>query len=389
MTYHPLAYWGSDSESYYSFTYRLFSEGVLSIPQKRRYLYPLLLLPISMLPGSPLQWLAFFQHLMGLLTLLPLAYVVRKVFVGWKLWIIPLTVIYAGMPVILWYEHELLGEAFFFDSLIWTFAAWVAWVSRIGRGDRGTVIWWIFFACLALCVTTKPAARFFWPGLVIGLVYVRAWRFLRWPHWTALGALIVTMLTMGDGKQAARLLYSSAFPLTVLDSPKHADLKAELAPLVRHTNARLDYFYFEDDQVKNLLRGGFMDGGYPAWASLAKNGGDDGLRKAMKDLALEAIFAHPVQFIYIGIQRAVACMDWTVFKIDRFEHGDYALNFAPDLAELIHEKADKKLRMRAMVFGIPRNDRFALEAYQARFEPPGHEAAAKFINGYVTWATAQ
>jgi hypothetical protein len=64
-------------------------------------------------------------------------------------------------------------------------------------------------------------------------------------------------------KQAARLLYSSAFPLTVLDSPKHADLKAEIAPLVRVNRARLDYYYYEDDQAKNLLRGGFRTGAIP------------------------------------------------------------------------------------------------------------------------------
>ncbi len=388
LAYHPLAYWGSDSESYFSFAYRLLHEGILSIPEKRRYVYPLLLLPVSVLPGSVLGWLAIFQHAMGLLTLLPLAYAIRKIFAAWKCWIVPLTVIYAGMPIVLWYEHELLGEAFFFATLIWAFAAWVAWVSRIERKDPAPDVWWIFLACLALCVLTKPAARFFWPGLVIGIVYVRAWRFLRWPQWTGLGALIVAMLTMGDGKQAARLLYSSAFPLTVLESSRHADLKADVAALVRANRARLDYYYYEDNDAKNLLRRGYRTGNYPAWQALEKNGGDKGLSRAMRDLALEAIFAYPVEFIYIGVQRAVSSINWTIFKIRRYEQGDYMKNFGPDFADRVEDKDAKKLGMIASVFDVEPGQASSLAEYQRRVEPAGREVPAKWMNQYVAWATS-
>ena len=161
MSYLPLAYWGSDSRSYFSFTEILLTEGELSLYDKRRYLYPIFLLPVTLLPGSPLAWLAWIQHALGLATLVPLAYLLRKTLVGWRVFIVPLTVLYAGMPILIWYEHELLAETIFFDAVVWMFAGWVAFASQM-RVDRARVMWWWFFAAFAVVILTKPAGRFFW-----------------------------------------------------------------------------------------------------------------------------------------------------------------------------------------------------------------------------------
>ncbi len=345
----PYAYWGSDSDSYFSFTYRLLVDGVGSIPEKRRYVYPLLLLPTGVLPGGALWWVAVGQHLLGLLTILPFAYVVRKVFGRWRWWVVPVTLVYAGTPMLVWYEHELLGEAFFFAMLVWAFAGWAAWVGRIelgGAGGRGVVAWWLFFAALALAVMTKPSGRFFWPGLVIGLIYLRAWRWVRWPQWVGLAALLVVSWTMGEGTQAARLLYTSAFPLTQLETASHADLKAEVAPLVRAARERLNIYYGEDDAAKQFLREDYRTKAYPAWRALRKAGGDRDYA-AMRDLALEGIFAEPHLFVYIALQRTVAALNWSVFKEERFEPEYFPRKFEGRFEDLLEEPA--KLRM---LFGL-------------------------------------
>ena len=72
-SYLPYAYWGSDSRSYFSFAELLLDSGKISLYDKRRYLYPIYLLPVSMLPGATLKWVAWIQHLGGLLTLVPLS----------------------------------------------------------------------------------------------------------------------------------------------------------------------------------------------------------------------------------------------------------------------------------------------------------------------------
>ena len=71
--------------------------------------------------------LPLFQHAFGLSTLLPLAYAVRKTFVCWRLWIVPITVVYAGLPIVLWCEHELLADHFFFATLLWTWKCRSSW----------------------------------------------------------------------------------------------------------------------------------------------------------------------------------------------------------------------------------------------------------------------
>lgn len=352
--YQPLAYWGSDSESYFSFAYRLLNEGVASIPAKRRIIYPILLLPVTMLPGSPLQWLLFFQHVMGLLTLIPLAYCVRKAFAGWRWWVIPVTAIYAGMPMIIWYEHELLAEAFFFASFIWAAAAWFSWIGRARIGLPSGRMWWFFVAMLALCVWTKPAGRFFWPGIFIGLIYVRAWRFLKWPHWIAIVVVTVVSWSLGEGTQASRLLYTSSFPLTNLDSPLHAELKAEIAPLVRESRERLDYYYLEDTGPKQFLAGGFRSGDYPAWQALDRSG--DARFDAMRELALEGIKENPHLFLYIGLQRTVGSMNWTAFKLRRFNADYFQDRFEPLYEEMVGKKAGKA-RMLQVVLGLPQTER--------------------------------
>jgi len=172
LSYLPYAYWGSDSRSYFSFAHKLLSEGYISLDEKRRFFYPIFMVPVSLLPGAPLKWLAWIQHGFGLLTLLPLAYAVRKSFVHWRWWIVPVTVLYAGLPVILWYEHELLGETMMFAGVVWAFAGWCAWVSEERRARAEQLFWW-FFVPFTLVILTKPSARFFWPGLLLGLLAVQ------------------------------------------------------------------------------------------------------------------------------------------------------------------------------------------------------------------------
>jgi hypothetical protein len=161
LSYLPYAYWGSDSRSYYGFTEQLLDTGKISLYDKRRYLYLIGMLPVTLLPGSTLRWLAWIQHLGGLATLVPLAYCVRKAFVGWKAWVVPVTVAYAGLPLLIWYEHELLAECLFFHAVVWMLAGWLAFAPS--RGPAVIRNFWWFFAGFATVVLTKPAGLFLWP----------------------------------------------------------------------------------------------------------------------------------------------------------------------------------------------------------------------------------
>jgi hypothetical protein len=322
LSYSPYAYWGSDSESYSSFAYQMLTTGDFSMNAKRRYLYPILMVPMSALPGSPLRWVALFQHAAGLLTVVPLAYVLRKCLAQWRWTIIPATLAYATMPVVLWYEHEVLAEHLFFSALIWGMAGWCAWIPNGDRKAGGASFWWLFTALAALSLT-KPSARFFWPGLVAGAVLFGAWRHLNRKGWIAILLLLAAMATVGQKGQGLRLLYTTAFPLTQLDTPQHAEFKAEIRQKVEPLRRNIWAYHALEDET--FLRNPWRDPDCPTWRRLENN--DKLKNEVYRDLALEAVRAHPGLFLSIGVQRAISSANPAEFDTNRFEADYFARRF--------------------------------------------------------------
>jgi hypothetical protein len=381
MSYLPYGYWGSDSKSYYSFAHMFLSEGYISLDEKRRYLYPLLMAPVSLLPGAPLKWIAWLQHGFGLLAVLPLAYVVRKTLVFWRWWIVPVTVAYVGLPMFLWYEHELLAEVLFFGALAWSFGGWTAWVMEKDPARARRLFWW-FFTPLAVFLLTKPSGRFVLPGIVVGLVMVRAWRVLDWRRWTALGVLFAVSLTVGSKKQAAWLLYVASFPLTQLETPKHAEYKAELRPIVEPYILDIDAYYARDDFPFDFLDSPSEEKAPPLWAALDKDANKK--RALYMDLAMEGIKADPLGFLYLGAQRLVASANMAGFDDDRFEAGYYAGRFAGHYETARRAVAEGKKTSVPMAFGLPKNVPLPpYEEFRQQLSAPPGTFAESTVLGWV------
>ena len=377
LHYLPYAYWGSDSNSYFSFAHKLLGGGYISLNEKRRYLYPLLMVPVTALPGAPLQWLAWLQHGFGLLTLVPLAYVIRKSFALWRLWIVPLTVLFAGHPMILWYEHELLGETIFFALLVWAFAGWVAWVQE-PRLERSQQLFWWFFVPLALFLLTKPSGRFVLPGVCVGLLVVASWRKLDRRGWIALAALCLVTLTVGSKKQGAWLLYVATFPLTQIDSPLHAEYKAEIRKDVEAARREIDTYYIQDEWAFSFLEHPDRQTERTLWQALK----DDEKKKTRlyMDLAVEGVKARPDLFIYLALQRLIGSANLSEFKEDRFTGEFYVERFEHHYEEA-REKEKHAVRL---AFNLPA--RGALPDYaefQQRLSPAPGSFAARAVQGWV------
>jgi hypothetical protein len=361
----PFAYWGSDSSSYFWFAQRLLTEGAISLPAKRQLLYPIFLVPVAALPGATLVWLAWLQHALGLATVAVVGYCVRKIFVGWKLWIIPCTVLYSVLPVLVWYEHELLGEAVFAHALAWAFAGWLAWDAR----DRAPSAWIFFLVPFAICVLTKSAGRFFWPGIILGLIATRAWRYLRWPQWTAIAVVFVVSWVIGETSQGARLLYTSTFPLTVMHSPLHADLKEEIAELVTRKRTRLATYHLDDSEPKEFLRKGHRDASkYPLWRELSHD--QKKLWKTARELALEGIQADPTAYTGIALRRAGASFDLATFKTQRF-----LPEYFPERFSDHYEKIAESPPLMRMLFGGD----FSYEELARRMAPSRWQSSGMWL----------
>jgi hypothetical protein len=381
LSYHPYAYWGSDSRSYYSFARMLLGEGAISLDEKRRYIYPLLMVPVSLLPGVPLRSLAWLQHCMGLLGVLPLAYIARRTFHAWRWWVVPLTVAYVGVPLFLWYEHELLAEAFFFSTFLWAFAGWVAWTGQ-EEPARARRLFWLFFAALAAFLLTKPSARFVVPGVVLGLVSVRAWRVLGWRQGVALGLLAGATLTVGSKKQAAWLLYVACFPLTQFDTPQHSEYKAELRAYAKPYAHGIDAYYANDGGMFKFLESPSEEQGPPLLSSLDR---DPQLKQRIyMDLALEAVRARPLDFLHLGAQRLIASCNLGDFRSDRFESG----YFPGKLERLLREAGEGRGKRRSasipMAFGFDAGAPIPeLEQLRSRIAPAPGGVAERFVLGWV------
>lgn len=378
LSYSPYAYWGSDSNSYYSFAEQLLSSGKISLYDKRRYVYPLLLLPVSLLPGSDLRWLAWLQHGLGLITLVPLAYCVRKTFAHWRWLVVPVTAVFAGIPILIWYEHELLAESVFFAAALWACAGWMAWVSE-SRPERKRRLWWLFFAAFAVLVLTKPAGRFFWLGIIVGLVAAGAWRFLRWREYAALAVAGVLTLTIGQDSQGMWLLYTSAFPLTRLDTPLHAAYKAEVSDLVAEAQRNLHEFKIDEDRAwKQFLKHPEEHPERPLWEKLGR---DLKLRnKVYRDLALEGIRSRPDLFALIATQKIMSSANPDDFKAERFETGRYARKFE-HLYERYTTESPRRLRM---LFGLASRDPLPpYEEVRRWIEPHPDSRAAVWLTAYA------
>ena len=374
LNYQPYTFYGADSRSYFKFANDLLTSGAISLNEKRRFLYPILMVPIAALPGTPMVWLAWLQHAFGLATLVPLAYVARKTFAHWRLWIIPVTVIYAGFPLFIWYEHELLGENVFYALFLWSFAGWVAWISE-QRKERALRLFWCFFIPFALFILTKPSGRFAWPGIGIGLLVVAAWRRLDWKRIVAIVALMVVTLFVGAKKQGAWLFYVATFPLTQTETPLHADYKAEIRGKVKELRDEIDTYYLQDRWVFNFLESPDNQDDWPLWKTL-----DDPFKSHLfMDLAVEGIKAEPGLFAWGAVSRVIHSANPSYFKGSRFNGVRYVEKFE----HLYEEARGKEQHPVRLAFGIPKKaPLIPYEEFKHRLAPAPDGWAARTMQAY-------
>ncbi len=345
LSFSPYAFWAADSQSYLMLPYRLFHGGEWVFREKRRWLYPILLIPAYGLPGSPLKWLAVWQHAFGLAAVLPLAYVVRRWFVAWKLWVVPITVLYVLCPMLLGYEHVVLAEFLLPALVIWTLAGWTLWIKRAEEGRCHLSAWWWMWVPLLLLILSKPQSRFFWPGLLIGLLFASFWKKLTKWQWASLALILAITLTVGKSSQGVRLAYSTLFSLTRLDTPLLADYKAEIRDLVEEARANLHRYYYADDKYKDFLQYPHeypdTQAKRPLWFELGPKEEED-KQKIYKPLAMEALKSEPHLFLYIALQRVIGATSEGYDDGGFFEADFYAKAFQDRLGKFT-EKRPKML----------------------------------------------
>jgi len=367
IIYHtPLAYWSKDSWSFLKFADELLSLSGVGLDAKRRWVYPIFLVLPHALPGATLWWVKILQTALTLCSVIAFGYIVRKTFVAWKFLIIPATLIYALHPHFIYYTGQVLAESLSLNLLVISIAGWAAWIDRSNFTARFPPFL-LFFIPFALFILTKPSHRFVWPGLIVAFFLSGSWRSLRWPHLAALATLILLTPTVGKGEQGLRLFYTSAFPLTQLNTPGHSDYKDAIAPLVEEARTNLPTYAFTDKKYKNFLKD---PGRYPhadkLWADLTRKE-----NRQLKDdlymaLALEGIAHEPHLMFYIALQRILGS-HFKGVEMARMRGGYLGERLALD--HYYPELSRERPQLLRKLYGWPDHETPDLETLKRRLAP--------------------
>ena len=228
-------YFGPDSGSYWETAFRFAQGGHFDVSGKRPWLYPVIVWLAGHGPVSPAFSVALVQQCAGWLSIVALGALVRAVLPWWKWFIIPATVLYAGQPEILYWGHVLIADSLFISATLAVALAVALYWQKPSWRWLATAIALIFIA-----MALRPVGRALWLTLIpIALLVPHVgWR-PRLLHAAALAILYFPASKATSVSQGEDLLFVSTLPLMRLDTPLHADLKAELRPQVEAARADL------------------------------------------------------------------------------------------------------------------------------------------------------
>jgi hypothetical protein len=230
----PYGVYHFDSPDFLTTPDSLIFEHRWELHMKKTFLVPALFCIPFVLHLRALVFLPILQHVMGLGVIVMVGLLCRLWFARWKLFIVPLTLIAAVNPYLLWYEHTLMAETtFVFCTLLLAVAGTLY---ALGQS-------WRRFVFLAVALILEAGARpegklLFGFGLfLIVLMHWRAWREMGL-RFALLAVLGVTMHFLTKTQQAGLLLYTSVARLTPENLKCAPGFDPYIEPLRRDLKAR-------------------------------------------------------------------------------------------------------------------------------------------------------
>lgn len=226
----PYGQYHFDTPDFLQTPYDLLHGYRLTIHNKKTFLTPLLYTVPFLLHVPALILIPLGQHALGTGLVLMVGALARLWLRFWRWWIVPLTVLAALQPSMLWFEHTLLAETHYVFCVVWAALAGSLFVRRPSRESFG-----FFLAALFFTAGSRPEGRLFlaFGVLLIGLVYIKSWR-QEWGKFAFLAGFCVVTLLATRTQQAGVLLYSSIFHLAPDESRVAPGIMDCLRPLRDH-----------------------------------------------------------------------------------------------------------------------------------------------------------
>ena len=308
----PEAMLTADTNSYWDSVSRLWNDGKFSIPEKRRWLYPLLLMAAPTLPGNTPQAVALVQHAAGLLAIIGVGWIAGNL-TRWRLFIVPVaTLLFAASPRGLAYEHQIIA-----DSLMTNIFILAAAVMVPLRGITQRRLAWTL-ALGAVVIALKPHGKpLALPILAAAACYAGVPSRWHWGNWMLSALCAVLLVSSGSSRQGGWLLLSSTLPLVPETGYPFPQYRTALAPVIAEARALGNAYPWEQYRYKKLLSDSdshdeiaagksFAEAG-PEWNPLTRR--KDEFRRVTTALARSGLVAHPIawlQFTFIKMARGLA-----------------------------------------------------------------------------------
>ncbi len=223
----PYGQFHFDTPDFLQTPFDLLQRHRLTLHNKKTFLVPLLYTVPFLLHVPALIAIPAGQHLLGTLLVLMTGALARLWFAWWRALIVPLTVLVAVHPSLLWFEHTLLAETVYVVCVVWAALAGTLFVRRPGWESLGFLLTALFFTAGA-----RPEGRLFlaFGVLLVGLVYLRSWRAEMIKLAVVALFCVVTLLATRTA-QAGILLYTSILHLAPDQSGVAPDLMSCLRPM--------------------------------------------------------------------------------------------------------------------------------------------------------------
>ena len=296
----PICAFHNDSHTYLRTARMFWEDWHIGIHPKRAFLYPTLLTILAPLPIRLSLSILWLQHFVTLLLPILAVRFLKEWTRFWRWLACPLVLAIGLNASILFFSHDMIAEALYVTAF-WFFL-WKLWRWMVGptltRAER--LLW-----SAALCLTLRPDGKVA-ILLAVGAIFLFGWKWLREFNFRSkkvvhlfMPALVCLGLWIAISKHVTQqgwLFYSSVFPLTNLESEKHADYKKELKPFVEEWRANLKNYPENQGVIQWLLINPKGKSIGPLWNKMRSKGQNKKLHEVCRELALESVLSNPVMF---------------------------------------------------------------------------------------------
>ncbi|MDR3404066.1 MAG: hypothetical protein P4L99_16335 [Chthoniobacter sp.] len=285
----PYGYVQYDSADYLITTDHFIEKHRFYVHSKRSYLTPALFSAAFLLPVPATATIAAAQHLMGLIGIVLVGALVRMWFRFWRVAIIPVTVLFAANPSIIWYEHTIMGEAqFLFFTLLLVFAGTLF----VLRSTTRRFVW--FIVCLLLVFGTRLESKTFllFAVLLAVLPLWKQWRRVAISLAAVVVAFAAAFHVSGD-RDVSSLVYASLLRFAPPTSRRSPEIMPLILPIQEEARrASVDY---PTDLVRFQKKIDHAVDGYvdARIADHRKQG--PAAARIVRNLCLETLLAEPVK----------------------------------------------------------------------------------------------